>query len=514
MELSVERVSDQLRERWQVVKQLERMGVSPYPKGTYRITHTTQQLLAEYQGGAHLKDVAVAGRLMGRRLMGKVAFFDLYDHEGRIQLFVARDEVGGDKYDNIVKKLLDIGDWLWVRGEVFSTRSGEVSVRVREMSVLAKCLRPLPPFKLKEGKLYTDIRDPELLVRHRYLDFIIHPDVRERFVLRARIIDSIRSFLNSHGLLEVETPILHPVYGGAFARPFITYLEALDMRVYLRVADELYLKRLIVGGFPGVYEFSRDFRNEGIDRTHNPEFTMLEVYVAFKDYLWMKEFTERLIEHVVRVVHGSTRIRYGEYELDFTPPFRTVRFFDVLNEAVGRDVQFLSDEELKQLLREAGVAHLPEEWHRGKLYEKLFEKTVESKLVQPTFVIDYPAEMCPLAHTHREDERLAERFELICAGMELCNAYSELNDPRLQYRYFRQQAHLREKGDEEAMPFDEDFLMALEYGMPPTAGLGVGIDRLVMLLTNQHSIQDVILFPFVKPKPLASHERIPYEEGH
>lgn len=485
------------------LQELRRLGIEPFPTEPFSINTTAAEILRYYpQQKLDFKSVRLAGRLWRKRIMGKASFAVLRDETGDIQLYFQRDDFSENPelYDIVFKKLLDLGDILGIEGFVFTTKTGEITVHVQRFRLLAKCLHPLPVEKETEEKVYAAFTDPELRYRMRYVDLMVHLNVREIFRRRTAIIQAIRDFFNQKGYLEVETPILQPIYGGAFARPFTTYHHALDMQLYLRISNELYLKRLIIGGFTGVYEFSKDFRNEGIDRYHNPEFTQVELYVAYQDYFWMMTLVEELLETVVKQVLGVTVVRYGEYEIDFSAPYKRVKYYEALEEVIGKDVRTLSEGELMKLFHTYGVS-LPEPpYERIDLIARLFDKLVEPRFIQPTFVLDYPIEVSPLAKAHRSTPGVVERFELIVAGKELANAYSELNDPIDQRQRLERQAQLRAAGGEEAMPMDEDFLRALEYGMPPTAGLGLGIDRLTMLLCNAPSIQEVLLFPLLRPE--------------
>ncbi len=440
---------------------------------------------------------------MSRRIMGNASFAEIQDSRGRIQIYVRRDDLcpGEDKtfYNTVFKRLLDIGDIIGVKGHVFRTQMGEITVYVKELRLLSKSLRPLPIVKEKDGTTFDAFTDPEQRYRNRSVDLIVNPEVREVFVKRTRIVNTMRNFLNKRGYLEVETPILQPIYGGAAARPFKTHHNTLDQTLYLRIANELYLKRLIVGGYDGVYEFSKDFRNEGMDRFHNPEFTQMEIYVAYKDYYWMMDLFEEMIEEVVRDLHGGTKIKTGEQEIDFKRPWKRYTMFEAIREYAGVDISEMDEDALRKTAKQLGVETDPS-MGKGKLIDEIFGETTEHKLVQPTFIMDYPVEMSPLSKKHRNREGLVERFEAIVNGKELCNAFSELNDPIDQRERFEYQMMLGRRGDEEAMVLDEDFLKALEAGMPPTAGLGVGIDRLTMILTNQPSIQDVLFFPQMRPE--------------
>jgi lysyl-tRNA synthetase class 2 len=475
------------------------MNVNPYPYEFDR-THTSTEIkenFLELEG----KEVRVAGRIMANRLMGKAAFCDILDMNGRVQIFIKKDIVGETSFE--VYKLLDIGDIIGVAGDVFQTRTGEISILVKELVVLCKALRPFPIAKEKEedGKrvVYDSFSDKELRYRQRYVDLVVNPEVKDVFVKRSRIITAMREFLNEKGYLEVETPILQPIYGGASARPFVTDHNALKMNLYLRIANELYLKRLITGGFEGVYEFAKDFRNEGMDRFHNPEFTQMELYVAYRDYHWMMELTEQMISTIAQKVLGTMKITFQEHEIDLTPPWKRLPLFEGIKQYAGIDILNLSDKDLEEAADSLKIT-VEEGWGRGKIIDEIFGEYVEENLIQPTFITDHPIELSPLAKKHRDKVGLVERFEPVIAGKEIGNAFSELNDPADQRERFEEQARLRAKGDEEAQVMDEDFLRALEYGMPPTAGLGIGIDRLTMLLTDQSSIRDVILFPLMRPE--------------
>ncbi len=485
------------------VEELRHLGIEPFPTEPFPTNTTAAEILRYYpQQKLDFKAVRLAGRLWRKRLMGKASFAVLRDHTGDIQLYFQRDDFAErpELYDTVFKKLLDLGDIIGVEGFVFTTKTGEITVHVQRFRLLAKCLHALPIEKETEEKTYAAFTDPELRYRMRYVDLIVHPRVREIFVRRTAIVQAIRDFFNARGYLEVETPILQTIYGGAFARPFTTHLHALDLPLFLRISNELFLKRLIVGGFPAVYEFSKDFRNEGIDRYHNPEFTQVELYVAYQDYLWMMELVEQLLETVAQKAVGSTVVEYAGQTIDFAAPYRRVRYFDALKEAVGQDVRALSERELLALVQKYELPVPEPPYEAIDLIALLFDKLVEPKLIQPTFVLDYPEALSPLAKKHRSEPGVVERFELIVGGKELANAYSELNDPFDQRQRLERQAALREAGGLEAMPMDEDFLRALEYGLPPTAGLGLGIDRLTMLLCNAPSIQEVLFFPLLRPQ--------------
>ena len=480
------------------------MGINPYPAPLFPVDHTTKQIKEQFEEG---KKVVISGRLMSRRIQGKASFAELQDSAGRIQVYFNRDEIcpGEDKtlYNEVYKKLLDIGDIIGIEGELFTTQVGEKTVMVKHFSILSKALRPLPlPKKDAEGHVYDEFNDPELRYRQRYVDLIVNPAVKQTFIKRTKITNSIREFYNDMGYLEVETPILQPIPGGAAARPFLTHHNALNMPLYLRIANELYLKRLIVGGFDGVYEFSKDFRNEGMDRTHNPEFTVMELYVAYKDYHWMMDTTEQLLEKVAIDANGSSKAKVGKHEIDFKAPYPRVPILEAIKIHTGHEVAGMDEAQLRKVAKALHI-EVDETMGVGKLIDEIFGEKCEHHYVQPTFIIDYPKEMSPLTKEHRSNPALTERFELIANGKEIANAYSELNDPIEQRERFEDQLKLSEKGDDEAMFIDQDFLRALEYGMPPTSGIGIGIDRLVMLLTNNASIQEVLFFPQMRPEKKA-----------
>ncbi|NND78764.1 MAG: lysine--tRNA ligase, partial [Maribacter sp.] len=494
-------LSEQEVIRREKLTKLRELGINPYPAALYPVDATSKSIKDHYQED---KKVVISGRLMSRRIQGKASFAELQDSEGRIQVYFNRDEIcpGEDKtkYNEVYKKLLDIGDIIGIEGTLFTTQVGEKTVMVKDFSMLSKALRPLPlPKKDAEGNVYDEFNDPELRYRQRYVDLIVNPSVKETFVKRTKITNSIRGFLNNMGYLEVETPILQPIPGGAAARPFLTHHNALNIPLYLRIANELYLKRLIVGGFEGVYEFSKDFRNEGMDRTHNPEFTIMELYVAYKDYNWMMDTTEQLLEKVAIDANGTSRVNVEDREIDFKAPYPRVPILEAIKIHTGVDVAKLSEDELRDAAKKLGV-EVDETMGVGKLIDEIFGAKCEDHYIQPTFIIDYPKEMSPLTKEHRTNPGLTERFELIINGKEIANAYSELNDPIDQRERFEDQLKLSEKGDDEAMFIDQDFLRALEYGMPPTSGIGIGIDRLVMLLTNNSSIQEVLFFPQMRPE--------------
>lgn len=497
-------ISEQEQIRRQALKELENLGVDPYPAAEFPVDTTAVEILTGYdQEKNNFQEVTLAGRIMSRRIMGAASFMVIQDHSGRIQVYVKRDDIcpGDDKtlYNTVFKKLLDIGDIVGIKGFAFITKTGEISVHAKELVLLSKSLRVLPIVKEKEGQLYDAFTDPEQRYRMRYVDLIVNPDVRETFVKRTKLVNVMRDFFNNHGYLEVETPILQPIPGGANARPFVTHHNALDIPLYMRIANELYLKKLIVGGFPGVYEFSKDFRNEGMDRTHNPEFTVLEIYVAYKDYFWMMDFTEKLVEKVALELHGTTQVPLGDRVIDWKRPFRRVTMLGAIREYAGVDVSAMEEEALRKTCRDLNVPVTPS-MGKGKLIDAIFGEYCEKHLIQPTFVTDYPKATSPLTKKHREDPQLTERFELFVNGKELANAYSELNDPLDQLERFRDQLKLKEKGDDEAMFIDMDFIRALEFGMPPTSGMGIGVDRLCMLMTNSASIQDVLFFPQMRPE--------------
>ncbi len=502
--MNLQELSEQEILRRQSLASLKTLGIDPFPAATYNRNTTSYEIKTGYDAKKNnFQNVCVAGRIMSRRIMGSASFAELQDETGRIQLYFRRDDIceGEDKtlYNTVFKKLLDIGDIIGVEGFVFITEMGEISVHVKHFTILSKSLRPLPIVKEKDGKTYDAVTDPEFRYRQRYVDLIINPGVREVFIKRSRILSSMRDFFNHHGYLEVETPILQAIPGGATARPFITHHNALDMKLYLRIANELYLKRLIVGGYEGVYEFAKDFRNEGMDRTHNPEFTVMEIYIAYKDYNWMMDFTEKMIEKVVLDLHQSTKVSIGEKEIDFKRPFKRVRIYDAIKEHTGIDIAGMNEQQLREICDKLEIEHAPE-MGKGKLIDEIFGEKCENHYIQPTFITDYPVEMSPLCKKHRDNPELTERFELLINGKEICNAYSELNDPIDQYERFKEQLVLSEKGDDEAMFIDHDFLRALEYGMPPTSGMGMGIDRFCMLMTGQQSIQDVLFFPQMRPE--------------
>ena len=500
-------LSEQEQVRREKLQALRRLGINPYPAALYPVDSNTKTIKENFDEG---KTVTIAGRLMSRRIQGKASFAELQDSQGRIQVYFNRDEICPDEdkstYNEIYKKLLDIGDIIGIEGELFTTQVGEKTVLVKKFMLLNKTLRPLPlPKTDNDGNVYDEFNDPELRYRQRYVDLIVNPKVKDTFVKRTKITNSIREFLNNKGYLEVETPILQPIPGGAAARPFITHHNSLNIPLYLRIANELYLKRLIVGGFDGVYEFSKDFRNEGMDRTHNPEFTVMELYVAYKDYFWMMETTEALLEKVLLDTQGVTEVTLGEKRINFKAPYPRVPILEAIKSHTGIDVSEMDENQLRETAKNLGL-DVDDTMGEGKLIDEIFGEKCEHHFVQPTFIIDYPKSMSPLTKEHRDNPKLTERFELMVNGKELANAYSELNDPIDQRERFETQFALGEKGDDEAMFIDQDFLRALEYGMPPTSGIGIGIDRLVMLMTNNTSIQEVLFFPQMKPKEKAINQ--------
>lgn len=487
--------------RREKLAQLREMGIDPYPAEEFEITSTAEQIKKNFEDG---KQVKLAGRMMSVRQMGKASFAELQDSTGRIQLYVARDSISTDDentaYNVLFRRLLDIGDFIGIEGFQFKTKVGEISVHVTKLTLLSKALRPLPIVKTDdEGNVHDAFVDPELRYRMRYVDLVVNPHVKDIFVKRTKLFNAMREYFNEHGYMEVETPILQPIPGGAAARPFITHHNALDIPLYLRIANELYLKRLIVGGFDGVYEFAKNFRNEGMDRTHNPEFTVMEIYVAYTDYHWMMNFTEKLLEHCAIAVNGSTQTQFGEHQIEWKAPYPRISMRDAIIKYTGFDIQGKSEDEIRQAAIDMGI-EVDDTMGKGKLIDEIFGEKCEGNFIQPTFITDYPIEMSPLTKKHRSEEGLTERFELMVCGKEIANAYSELNDPIDQRERFEEQLKLSEKGDDEAMFIDQDFLRALEFGMPPTSGLGIGMDRLLMFLTNTPSIQEVLFFPQMRPE--------------
>jgi lysyl-tRNA synthetase class 2 len=497
-------LSEQELVRREKLKNLIALGIDPYPANLYPVNHTSKQIKQEFAEG---KKVIVAGRLMSRRIQGKASFAELQDSAGRVQVYFNRDEIctGEDKtlYNDVYKKLLDIGDFIGIEGELFTTQVGEKTIMVKHFSILSKSLKPLPQPRVDaDGNVFDAFTDPEQRYRQRYADLVVNPKVKDTFIKRTQIVNTIRSFYNEMGFLEVETPILQPIPGGAAARPFITHHNALDMPLYLRIANELYLKRLIVGGFDGVYEFAKDFRNEGMDRTHNPEFTVMEMYAAYKDYNWMMDTTEKLLEKIAITLHGTTQVEFNGKIIDYKAPYKRIGILDAIKEHTGFDLYMKSEDEIRKACKSLDI-EVDETFGIGKMIDEIFGEKCEHLYTQPTFIIDYPTEMSPLTKKHRTKEGLTERFELMVNGKELANAYSELNDPIEQRERFEDQLKLSEKGDDEAMFIDYDFLRALEYGMPPTSGIGIGLDRLTMFMTNNPSIQEVLFFPQMRPEKKA-----------
>ena len=508
--MNVLELSEQEIVRRGSLDEMRRRGIDPFPAAEFPVSGYSDEIKETFADDAPQRKVAIAGRIMGRRIMGKASFLELQDSHGRIQVYVNRDEIcpGEDKdlYNVVFKKLLDIGDFVGVKGYVFRTQTGEISVHAKELIVLGKSIRPLPIVKVKDGVTDDAFEDPELRYRRRYVDLIVNDGVKDIFVKRTKVLNSMRNFFNSHGYMEVETPILQSIAGGASARPFITHHNSLNIELYMRIATELYLKRLIVGGFDGVYEIGKNFRNEGMDRTHNPEFTCMEIYVAYKDYNWMMEFTEQLVEKICLDVNGTTEIKVGDNMINFKAPFRRVTMTDAIKEHTGIDITGMTEEQLRDAARSLGI-EVDETMGKGKLIDEIFGEKCEGTYIQPTFIIDYPIEMSPLTKKHRNNPELTERFELMVNGKELANAYSELNDPIDQYERFIEQMKLADKGDDEAMIIDQDFVRSLEYGMPPTSGMGMGIDRLVMLMTGQTTIQEVLFFPQMRPEKVQRRDK-------
>ena len=503
--------SEQELIRRESLAKLRELGIEPYPAALYPVNDTTKNISENFDPEkGNFADVCLAGRIMSRRIMGAASFGEIQDETGRIQIYVKRDEIcpGEDKtmYNTVWKKLLDIGDVIGIKGYAFITQTGQLSIHVKELTLLSKSLRVLPIVKEVDGVVHDAFTDPEMRYRQRYVDLIVNPQVKDTFIKRAKIIATMREYFNAAGCLEVETPILQSIPGGATARPFITHHNALDIPLYLRIANELYLKRLIVGGFSGVYEFAKDFRNEGMDKTHNPEFTCMEIYVAYKDYIWMMDFVEKMLQKIAVAVNGTTKVQIGENEVDFGGEYRRLPILDAIKEYAGVDVSGMDEAELRATCKKLNVEVEPS-MGKGKLIDAIFGEYAEKNLIQPTFIIDYPVEMSPLTKRHRSNPALTERFELFVCGKELANAYSELNDPIDQLERFEEQARLKSKGDDEAMFIDFDFVRALEYGMPPTSGLGMGIDRLTMFMTGPTAIQDVLFFPQMKPEKIVKTEK-------
>ncbi len=501
--MNILELSEQEIVRRESLAELRNMGIEPYPAAEYPTNAFSVDILNEFKDEDEPREVCIAGRMMSRRVMGKASFIELQDSKGRIQVYITRDDIcpgeNKDGYNTLFKRLLDIGDFVGIKGFVFRTQTGEITVHAKELTILSKSIRPLPIVKYKDGVAYDKFEDPELRYRQRYVDLVVNDDVKEIFIKRNKIYTSMREYFNTKGYMEVETPVLQSIPGGAAARPFITHHNALDIPLYLRIANELYLKRLIVGGFEGVYEFSKNFRNEGMDRTHNPEFTCMEIYVAYKDYNWMMTFTENMLEKIAMDVNGTTDVQVGDNVISFKAPFRRVTMLDSIKEFTGYDLNGKSEEEIFAICKELKM-EVDETMGKGKLIDEIFGEFCEGNYIQPTFITDYPIEMSPLCKRHRSNPDLTERFELMVNGKELCNAYSELNDPIDQAERFQEQLRLSEKGDDEAMFIDKDFVRALEYGMPPTSGMGIGMDRLAMLMTGQTTIQEVLFFPQMRPE--------------
>ncbi len=506
--MSIE-LSEQEQFRRQSLNELRKLGIDPYPAALYPTDAYSIDIKKDFKDEDTGKQVCVAGRIMSRRIMGKAAFVELQDSKGRIQVYISRDDINTEAqpemYNTVFKKLLDIGDFIGIKGYVFRTQMGEISVHTQELTVLAKSLRPLPIVKYKDGVAFDAFEDPEQRYRQRYVDLVVNDGIKDIFLKRTKVYNSMREYFNAEGYIEVETPVLQPIPGGASARPFITHHNALDIPLYMRIANELYLKRLIVGGFEGVYEFSKNFRNEGMDRTHNPEFTAMEIYVAYKDYNWMMEFTEKMIEKICIDVNGTTELQVGEKTISFKTPFKRVTMIDAIKDHTGIDINGMNEEQLRAVCKQLHI-EADETMGKGKLIDEIFGEKCEGNYIQPTFITDYPMEMSPLCKRHRNNPELTERFELMVNGKELANAYSELNDPIDQLGRFQDQLKLGEKGDDEAMFIDMDFVRALEYGMPPTSGMGIGMDRLVMLMTGQQAIQEVLFFPQMKPEKVAKKD--------
>ncbi len=501
--LAIMEYNEQEQFRRNSLIELRKLGIDPYPAAEYKTTHFSTAIKNEYTDEQKGEEVCIAGRIMSRRIMGKAAFVELQDSKGRIQVYIARDDINTEAqpemYNTVFKKLLDIGDFIGIRGFMFRTQVGEVSVHAKELTVLSKSLKPLPIVKYKDGVAYDAFEDPEQRYRQRYVDLIVNDGIKDIFLKRTQVYQSMRNYFNEQSYIEVETPVLQSIPGGAAARPFITHHNALDIPLYLRIANELYLKRLIVGGFEGVYEFSKNFRNEGMDRTHNPEFTAMEIYVSYKDYNWMMDFTERMIERICLEVNGTTQVQVGDNLIDFKTPYKRISMIDSIKEFTGIDIAGMSEEQLRDVCKQLDV-EVDETMGKGKMIDEIFGEKCEGNYIQPTFITDYPKEMSPLTKVHRSNPELTERFELMVNGKELANAYSELNDPIDQLERFQEQMRLSEKGDDEAMFIDMDFVRSLEYGMPPTSGMGIGMDRLVMLMTGQQAIQEVLFFPQMKPE--------------
>ena len=509
--MNILELSEQEINRRKALEELRAMGINPYPAAAYPTDAFSVDIKDEFTDDApEPRRVCIAGRMMSRRVMGKASFMELQDSKGRIQVYVTRDDVcpGEDKemYNTVFKRLLDLGDFVGVKGFVFRTQTGEISVHAKELTVLAKSIRPLPVVKQKDGVTYDSFDDPELRYRQRYVDLIVNAGVKETFVKRSKVFKSMREYFDKDGFMEVETPILQPIPGGASARPFITHHNTLDVDLYLRIATELYLKRLVVGGFEGVYEIGKNFRNEGMDKSHNPEFTCMELYVQYKDYKWMMDYTERLLEKICLDVNGTTEVRVGDNVISFKAPFKRVTILGAIKEKTGYDLDGKTEDEIRAICKELGLETVDETFGKGKMIDEIFGEFCEGSYIQPTFVTDYPVEMSPLTKKHRDNPALTERFELMVNGRELANAYSELNDPIDQEERFEEQLRLSQKGDDEAMYIDQDFLRAMQYGMPPMSGIGIGMDRLVMLMTGQTTIQEVLFFPQMRPEKKAPRD--------
>jgi len=506
--MSIE-LSEQEQLRRQSLTALRNLGIDPYPAALYPTDAFSTDIKAEFKDEADRKQVCIAGRIMTRRIMGKASFIELQDSKGRIQVYISRDDISTEAqpemYNTVFKKLLDIGDFVGIKGFVFRTQMGEISVHAQELTVLSKSLRPLPIVKYKDGVAYDAFEDAEQRYRQRYVDLVVNDGIKDIFMKRTKVYNSMREYFNKQGYMEVETPVLQPIPGGASARPFITHHNALDIPLYMRIANELYLKRLIVGGFEGVYEFSKNFRNEGMDRTHNPEFTAMEIYVSYKDYNWMMTFTENMIEKICLDVNGTTELKVGDKTISFKTPFKRVTMIDAIKDHTGIDINGMDENQLREVCTKLHI-EIDDTMGKGKLIDEIFGEKCEGNYIQPTFITDYPLEMSPLCKRHRDNPELTERFELMVNGKELANAYSELNDPIDQLGRFQDQLRLSEKGDDEAMFIDMDFVRALEYGMPPTSGMGIGMDRLVMLMTGQQAIQEVLFFPQMKPEKVVKKE--------
>ncbi|NCC09042.1 MAG: lysine--tRNA ligase [Bacteroidia bacterium] len=507
--MNILELSEQEIIRRNSLNELRAMGIDPYPAAEYVTNAFSTDIKAEFKDEDEPRKVTIAGRMMSRRVMGKASFVELQDSKGRIQVYVTRDDIcpGEDKemYNAVFKRLLDLGDYIGIEGFVFRTQMGEISVHAQKLTVLAKSIKPLPIVKYKDGVAYDSFEDPEMRYRQRYVDLAVNEGIKDIFVKRTKVYNSMREYFNSKEYMEVETPVLQPIPGGAAARPFITHHNTLDMPLYLRIANELYLKRLIVGGFEGVYEFSKNFRNEGMDRTHNPEFTAMEIYVAYKDYNWMMEFTENMIDKICMDVNGTHEVKVGDHVINFKAPYKRVTMLDSIKEFTGHDLTGMSEEEIRKICQLMNM-EVDESMGKGKLIDEIFGEFCEGNYIQPTFITDYPVEMSPLTKRHRNNPELTERFELMVNGKELANAYSELNDPIDQLGRFQEQLQLSEKGDDEAMFIDMDFVRALEYGMPPTSGMGIGMDRLVMLMTGQTAIQEVLFFPQMRPEKVVKKD--------